>query len=104
MRTLRFIVQGQRLKPAPGCDFTGLVPGTVGYLRAQFEFDSEWNGCAKAASFFRLGGKEFAAPITNGSCLIPAESLTKEVFQVSVTGARQGFRITTNRIDVHQGG
>lgn len=104
MRTLRFIVHGQQLKPAPGCDFTGLVPGTVGYLEAQFEFDSEWNGCAKAASFFRFGGKEFAAPIVNGRCEIPAEALEKEVFKVSVTGARKGFRITTNRIDVYQKG
>lgn len=104
MRILRFIVQGQALKKAPGCDFSGIVPGTEGYLKARFEFDSEWDGCKKAASFFRAGGAEFAAPVVNGECEIPPEALTREKFSVSVTGKRTGFRITTNKIDVHQGG
>lgn len=104
MRTLRFVIHGQKLKQAPGCDFSGIVPGTEGYLKARFEFDSEWNGCKKAASFFRAGGEEFAAPIVNNECGIPSEALTRGKFSVSVTGMRNEFKITTNKIDVLQGG
>ena len=104
MRTLRFMIQGQRLTKAQGCDFSGLVPGTEGYLKAEFEFDSEWDGCKKAASFFRDGDKEFATPIINNECVIPAESLTRIKFSVSITGIRKEFKITTNKIDVLQGG
>lgn len=104
MRLLRFMIQGQMLRCAPGCDFSGIFPGTEGYLKARFEFDSEWDGCKKAASFFRSGGAEFAAPIVNNECMIPAEALTREKFSVSVTGIRKGFKITTNKIDVLQGG
>ena len=38
MRTLKFIVEGQIIKQDPSCDFTNLVPGTEGYLRAEFSF------------------------------------------------------------------
>ena len=38
MRTLKFIVEGQIIKQDPNCDFSNLVPGTEGYLRAEFSF------------------------------------------------------------------
>lgn len=104
MRTLRFQVDGQRIGPAPASDMSGLVSGSVGYLRAEFIFDSEWDGCKKAASFFDAKEKEHAAPIVGGTCMIPEEALTGRVFYVSVTGARKGFRIKTNKMMIRQGG
>ena len=52
MRTLRFTVDGQTIRKNPDCDFSGLVAGSVGYLRANFKFSKEWFGCTKAASFW----------------------------------------------------
>lgn len=102
MRTLRFIVKGQKITKAPGCDFSGLVRGSRGYLKAAFEFDAAWNGCKKAASFFRGGVTEYAAPIIGGVCEIPFEALDRSVFDVSVTGVKQGYNIKTNKVRVKQ--
>ena len=38
MRTLKFVVDKQIIKQNPDCDFSGLVPGTDGYLQAEFSF------------------------------------------------------------------
>ena len=38
MRTLKFIVDGQILRQDPTCDFSNIVPGTEGYLIAEFAF------------------------------------------------------------------
>lgn len=103
MRTLRFIVTAQRVEADPGCDFSGLVPGTKGYLKARFTFSKEWVGCRKAASFWNFG-KEYAALLVNNECEIPPEALTWKNFQVSVTGLRDGYRIKTNKVRVMQEG
>lgn len=42
MRTLDFIASEQTLTRAPACDFTGIVAGSRGYLRARFQFSREW--------------------------------------------------------------
>lgn len=104
MRTLKFEVKGQVIAPAPGCSMDGLVCGSIGYLKASFEFDKEWDGCKKAASFFDAKEKEHAAKVIGGECMIPAEALTGRVFYVSVTGARRGYKIRTNKMLVRQGG
>ena len=51
MRTLKFIVDRQSITPAPNCDFSGIAPGTIGYLEASFAFSEEWRGCGKIAVF-----------------------------------------------------
>ena len=103
MKTLRFIVDGQSIKKDPSCDFKGLVPGTKGYLKASFRFSDEWKGCKKAAVFNSLG-REYAVPLINGTCEIPEEALTWRVFSVKVAGIRDGYRITTNKVEVLQDG
>lgn len=102
MRILRFRIEKQRISKSYGCDFSGIVKGTSGYLIASFSFSEEWDGCKKAASFWRLG-KEYPALIINGQCEIPKEALTWDNFQVSVTGVCDNFVITTNKITVEQG-
>lgn len=51
MRTLKFIITGQKITKDPDCDFTGIVAGTQGYLRAEFSVSEEWAGCRMAAIF-----------------------------------------------------
>lgn len=101
MRTLRFIVNGQTIEKDPSSDFSGLVAGTSGYLQAQFAFDNDWDGCKKAASFWCLG-REYATPVIDGACMIPAEALTWKTFGVSVTGTKKDYVIPTNKITVYQ--
>lgn len=101
MRILRFIVTAQSIQKAPDCDFSGIVAGTQGYLRAEFSFSAEWAGCRVAAVFSRLG-KEYAEPVLSGGCKIPSEALTWDSFGVRVVGQRAGYRITTNEIKVRQ--
>lgn len=105
MRTLRFDVQGQRLKRNADCDFTHIVSGSVGYLKAAFNFSSEWDGCKKVASFW-LGEKEHAVLLDeDNTCMIPPAALTGNMFLVSVIGAKtipKYYRISTSRIRVRQ--
>ena len=50
-RDLAFIVEDQELSKDPSCDFSGLVPGSSGYLRVVFVFHGLWDTLAKAAVF-----------------------------------------------------
>lgn len=101
MRTLKFIITGQKITKDPDCDFSGIVAGTEGYLRAEFSFSEEWQGCRMAAVFSSLR-KEYPRPIKNGSCEIPAEALAWDYFGVRVVGQRENYRITTNEIKIKQ--
>lgn len=101
MRILEFEVNKQTIRKKPDCDFSGLVAGTRGYLRAKFTFSADWDGCRKAASFWR-GGKEYAVLLDQNACEIPAEVLTGGVFEVSVTGRKRGLNIPSNRVRVKQ--
>lgn len=101
MRTLKFIITDQAITKDPDCDFTGIVAGTEGYLRAEFSVSGEWAGCRMAAVFSSLG-KEYPQPIKDGSCVIPAEALEWDNFGVRVVGQRDGYRITTNEVKVKQ--
>ena len=101
MRTLRFIVHAQAIERDPACDFNGLVAGSEGYLKAYFALDAAWKGCAVAASFW-LNGQEYAAKVVSGECEIPSEALCGRVFSVSLTGRRDGYRISTGRAYVRQ--
>lgn len=106
MRTLRFIVDKQIIKPDPNCDFTGLIPGTEGYLKAEFSFSPEWNGCIKVAAFYSRLGKEYEPQVLEDgkTCMIPAEALQKSAFGVRVIGKREGLKLTTDKAIVCQNG
>ena len=102
MRVLEFVVDGQLLRKKSDCDFSHIVAGSVGYLKAVFHFSSEWAGCRKAASFW-LDDAEYAVLLDeSNSCVIPEVILTGEKFHVSVVGAKSGYKITTNKIKVKQ--
>jgi hypothetical protein len=101
MRLLNFNVEAQHISKDPNCDFTKIVAGTSNYLKAHFTFSPEWQGCKKAASFWR-GGQEHAVILKDDECDIPEEVLTGMTFGVTVTGQNGDYRITTNRVTVRQ--
>ena len=103
MRILEFNVDKQRLSKRPGCDFSGLVAGSVGYLQAKFYFQDDWNRCSTKIGRFWLGDEEYAKKLDdNNSCEIPPEVLTSKKFEVSALGAAPDYRIETNKISVRQ--
>ena len=106
MRTLKFIVDGQSIKQNPSCDFSGLVPGTEGYLKAEFSFSPDWDNTVKVAGFFSNMGKEYEPQILKDgqSCIIPAEALKNRIFKVQVIGKRGDYKIITNKVTVSQNG
>lgn len=106
MRTLRFIVEDQILKRDPACDFDNLVPGTDGYLRAEFQFSPEWNGSTKVAAFYSVMGREYPPQVLRDgrSCMIPAEACAKQTFYARVIGKKDGYKILTNKVAISQMG
>lgn len=107
MRTLRFIVDGQIIRPDPDCDFSGLVPGSEKYLKAKFTFSSEWNNCVKVVAFWSRMGEEYPPQKLQGgvSCDIPSEALESKYFKIQVIGKnKDGFKITTNKLEICQNG
>lgn len=104
MRTLSFLVNEQKISKDPKCDFSNIFPDTKGYLQAKFSFGRGWKNCKVAASFWCLG-KEYPAIVNrDGVCLIPDESLKWSNFKVSLTGIRDGYKITTNKVTIEQEG
>ena len=107
MRTLKFIVEGQTIRQDPTCDFTGLYPGTEGYLRAEFSFSSEWRSAVKVVRFFSNMGREYEPQaLKDGkTCMIPSDALKRKVFKVQVIGKSSELpRMTTNKVAVCQRG
>ena len=106
MRVLKFIVDELTIKPDPDCDFSGLVPGTNGYLKAEFTFSPEWNGWVKVASFYSVFGEEYPPQLLKDgkTCVIPKEALTKREFKIKVVGKRGEAVIGTNKLAVRQNG
>lgn len=103
-RTLQFNVKKQRLTKDRTCDFSHIVAGSVGYLKARFIFCSEWEHKAKAASFWAENDDmEYAMLLDeNNECVIPTEVLVGKEFTVSVMGATDRYLIRTNKIKVKQ--
>ena len=106
MRTLKFIVDGMSITQDPRCDFEGLVPGSEGYLQAEFQFSKEWAGCKQVAGFYSMLGTEYPPQLLKDgkTCMIPAEALQKRQFKMMIIGAKEGMKIATNKITVNQNG
>lgn len=104
MRVLSFIVEDQMIRKDPACDFTNLISGTGGYLKARFVFNQEWRGYTTIAVFRKLSS-EYPVPIINGECIIPGDTLESDWFKVKVIGQKKaGQRLTTNEVEVKQTG
>lgn len=101
MKVLDFSVVNQTIQRVPECDFSGLVAGSRGYLRARFRFSSDWAGCRKVV-IFSAKGKEYPVPLINNTCEIPAEALACTLVQVRVVGRRPGFEILSGTVSFSQ--
>ena len=108
MKTLRFIIDNQIIRKDPTCDFSNLVPGTKGYLIAEFSFSKEWDGMAKVAGFYSPLGREYPPRVLadGKTCVIPFEALEKRIFKVQVIGQSldQNLKLKTNKVVVYQNG
>lgn len=103
MRILKFIVENQKIKQDPSCDFSGLVAGTEGYLKAEFVFSKEWDGFLKVAAFWSLGRECPPQILKDGkTCLIPTEALKWTDFEVGVVGKTKDCKIKTDKVRVVQ--
>ena len=104
MRILKFKVSGQTISLDSNCDFTGLVPGTNGYLKAEFMFSPEWESYTKVAAFYSNLGREYTPQLikSDNTCMIPAEALEKSIFKVQVLGQHNERKICTNKVGVYQ--
>lgn len=101
MRILDFNVSGQKIQKNTNCDFTDIVAGSKGYLRARFDFSTDWAGCKKVAVFISHG-QEYPVAIISGICEIPADALVAKTVKVYIIGRRPGFEISTNTIIFEQ--
>lgn len=107
LRTLKFIVDGQNLKPDPSCDFRGLVPGTEKYLVLEFSFSPDWSDTVRVAAFYSSLGVEYKpqALLYGTTCTVPAEALRRRSFKVQVVGKdAHGAKIVTNKVVINQDG
>lgn len=106
MRTLRFIVSNNTIKPDPNCDFGGLFPGTEQYVKAEFLFSPEWKSGVKVVGFWSPLGNEYPPQhLEDGkSCMIPTEALKRASFKMRVFGKCNGKRLSTNKLTVLQTG
>jgi hypothetical protein len=105
LRTSSFNVKGQIIERDPNCDFSGLVAGTEGYVKAKFTFSEDWNGCVKVVGFSSKG-VEFEPCKLSGDniCEIPEKALQYHEFSIKVYGKRNGVRITTREANIKQYG
>jgi hypothetical protein len=93
MRVLKFIVDGQIVKRDPNCDFDNLVPGTEGYLQAEFSFSPEWDGMVKVAGFWAKEKRDMVECepqwLEKGKvCTIPAAALKSKRFVIQLYGKK----------------
>lgn len=101
MRVLDFDVNRQIISKSPGCDFSGLVAGTSGYLKARFNFSREWSGYLRVA-VFTCRGVEEPRPLIGNMCDVPSEVLLGDSFKVTVVGKRGDDMLTCNTTTVIQ--
>lgn len=101
-RTLEFVVNEQQLEKDPNCNFRDIVAGSKNYLIAHFTFSKEWDGCVKAASFWRGETEKAVLLDEDNRCVIPSEVLVGATFAVTVRGKKGDLEIPTNRVIVRQ--
>lgn len=106
MRTLKFIVDGERLELDPSCDFSGLFPGRNPEIQAEFIFSKDWQPRVKVAAFHSMLDKEYEPQILgeDNTCTIPKDALAKPAFKIQIMGKHRGRIFKTNSVTVFQRG
>lgn len=105
MRILKFEANGQKLQKESGCDFSGIVPGTSGYLKASFSFSSEWSGMVKVAEFRKyVCDDPVSVAIINNECMVPTEVTGGKAWYIKVIGKKGDVIIPTGNCKIKQEG
>lgn len=105
MRTLKFIVNAQRICEDTACDFSAIVSGTSGYLKASFSFSSDWSGMVKVAEFRKyVCDDPVSVAIINNECMVPTEVTGGKAWYIKVIGKRRDVIIPTENCRVRQEG
>ena len=99
MRVLDFKVNKQTISKHG--DFSGLIAGTRGYLRARFAFSSEWANSKRVAVFSCADG-EFPVLLKGNMCDVPDEAAACLSFKVRVVGRHDNDTMTSSRVTVIQ--
>lgn len=109
-RTLKFIVEGQTLKPDPKCDFSNLVPGSENFIVVEFSFSKDWDEFSRVVQLKSMLGKEYD-PIVLGRdhsknvVLLGGDILKRKSFRMRVLGkGDNGMSLSTNQVVVIQDG
>lgn len=103
MRKLKFTVNEQKISHDTECSFSGIVQGTVGYLKAAFKFSAEWSGTVKVAEFRRYTISDpISVPIINNECMVPEEVTGGKVWHVKIVGKKGDMILTTGNCKVDQ--
>ena len=86
-------------------DFSGIVKGTINYLKCSFDFTgTDWNQC-KIAVVFEKRGNEYATALgSDRTVTVPADMSEEKSFRVYVVGAKDNYKIVTNKVLVKQEG
>lgn len=101
MRTLAFKVDAQKIQKSG--DFSGIVSGTAGYLKASFLFSKDWKHMVKVAEFRKKWGSDYVpVKIINNQCMVPQEVLLGIQWTVKVIGKRGDIILTTEECTVTQ--
>ena len=74
-KEIKFTVRGQRID-SPVCP-PQFAANTVGYIRAVFDFDSEWDGLDILAIWQSDYAITQSALDADGTCMVPAEVLDR---------------------------
>lgn len=101
MRTLKFNIEGQRIKKNPKCSFSGLVTGNKGYLECEFATSKEWLMLAKVAVFYTETSKEYV-PLINNRCQIPDSVTDSTRIRVGLVGRSGDTILMTNMAVIMQ--
>lgn len=101
MRTIKFKVNQQRIKNINSV--CHIYQGTDNYLKLEFTFNEDWDGCKKAISFIRSGKQELPILLDNDSCIVPSEAFDTNQLSFYIVGKTDKCRIETQTFVIQLG-
>lgn len=99
MRTIKFRVNQQRIKPMNSVSF--VYPGTDNYLKLEFEFGNDWDGCNIGISF---GSKKIMQVLKDNYCIVPKEAFDEDQLSFYLAGVKEGYSIRSQEFIIKLGG
>nr|DAN85155.1 MAG TPA: hypothetical protein [Caudoviricetes sp.] len=97
MRTLKYIVTGQKIERDLKCDFEDIKKGTNNYINLLFVFDSEWKDTIKVISMKSSDGIETNRVLENNQVSLPLQVTDGSLFYFELYGKKtDGTIIRTN--------